>query len=95
MPPQTHAVKIVAIAKRDTQPPAEMSQGKFKQILRHNAFDEHIGRDEYVGPEGVGYTDFVEIYDGDVTYRCNMHYGPESYRDVRNDAWIEIRKDAV
>lgn len=89
--------KTKAVALRDTQLPAvKMTKGKYVQVMPIQAnVDVIIQRHEYVGPEGIGYTDITELAKGDRRWTCANHVGPEKYRDRYNDVWTEATEIGV
>lgn len=97
----TISVKINAIASRDTKlPPARLSSGRYETVSRIEiSAGVFIGRDQYLAPErptnkaGIGYIDYVEIVEKDVTHRNQVHTGPEKYRDRQNDVWVDISQE--
>jgi hypothetical protein len=65
------------------------AQGKYTQFVARAVYSAHtVGMDEYQGPQGVGYTRFVQCEDADKTlWRYVWHSGPE---DRPHDAWIDM-----
>ena len=95
----------VAFTAEDGVQVTEKSQhGKHRQILSNprpmpdgTGGQFQFGVDEYVGPQGVGYTLTAKIRQASCAerptgepcvWRYQRHEGPESYRDKNNNVWI-------
>ena len=88
--------KESAISQRHALPIAVIIDGKHIQIVRREVSPGiWVGRNVYDGVLGIGYTDFTEVIEGDITHRNAVHTGPEAHRDKHNDVWVEIIQEVL
>lgn len=76
-PDQEETIQTIEEAIEAEQLTALVDTGKFKQIsdTTSGEFQYHV--DEYKGPKGLGYIEFIEYTKNDKTYQKKTVHGPE------------------
>ena len=71
-----------------TLPPPEQKGDHYVQVMPSSPDGINtIERHEYVGPQGIGYTDITRRTKDGRVWQMMFHYGPETYRDSNNGVW--------